>query len=39
MKTAQWRKEQCERADLGRDSYCQNLFTPIQQFCEEKARR
>jgi hypothetical protein len=39
MKTAEWRKEQCQRVGLGRDSYCQNLFTPIQQFCEEKSAR
>jgi hypothetical protein len=35
MKTAQWRKDQCQRVDLSRDSNCQNLFAPIQQFCEE----
>lgn len=35
MKTAQWRKEQCQRAGLERDSYCESLFTPIQQFCEK----
>ena len=34
MKTAQWRRDQCQRVDLSRDSNCQNLFTPIQQFCE-----
>ena len=33
-RTAQWRKEQCQRAGLERDSYCESLFTPIQQFCE-----
>ena len=35
MKTAQWRKEQCQRAGLERDSYCEGLFTPVQQFCEK----
>jgi hypothetical protein len=35
MKTAQWRKEQCQRAGLERDSYCESLFTPVQQFCEK----
>ena len=35
MKTAQWRKEQCRRAGLERDSYCESLFTPVQQFCEK----
>jgi hypothetical protein len=38
MKSAQWVREQCRRVDLSRDSYCQNLFTPIQQFCEEGKR-
>lgn len=35
MRTAQWRKEQCQRAGLERDSYCESLFAPIQQFCEK----
>ena len=38
MKTAQWRRDQCQRFDLSRDSNCQNLFSPIQQFCEEGRR-
>ena len=38
MKAARWKIEQCRRADLSRDSNCQNLFTPIQQFCEEGRR-
>jgi hypothetical protein len=38
MKTAQWRKEQCRRFDLSRDSNCTSLFSPIQQFCEEGRR-
>ena len=38
MKTAQWRRDQCQRVDLSRDSNCQNLFTAIQQFCEEGRR-
>ena len=37
MKSAQWRVEQCRRVELSRDNYCQNLFTPIQQFCEAKS--
>jgi hypothetical protein len=36
MKTAKWRIEQCRRFDLSRDSNCQNLFAPVQQFCEER---
>ena len=35
MKTAQWRKEQCQSAGLESDSYCESLFTPVQQFCEK----
>jgi hypothetical protein len=38
-RTAQWRKEQCQRAGLERDSYCERLFTPIQQFCDVKSGR
>lgn len=38
MKAARWKIEQCRRVDLSRDSNCQNLFTPIQQFCEEGRR-
>ncbi|HKO34903.1 MAG TPA: hypothetical protein VJV21_00380 [Pyrinomonadaceae bacterium] len=37
MKTAQWRKEQCQRAGLEGDSYCESLFTPVQQFCDTQA--
>lgn len=36
IKTAQWRIEQCRRVNLSRDNNCQNLFTPIQQFCEAR---
>jgi hypothetical protein len=35
MKTAQWRRDQCQRYDLGGDSNCPNLFGSVQQFCEE----
>jgi len=39
IKTAQWRTAQCRRVGLSLDSNCQNLFTPIQQFCEEGSRQ
>jgi hypothetical protein len=39
IKTAQWRISQCRRVDLSSDSNCQNLFTPVQQFCEQKASK
>jgi hypothetical protein len=38
IKTGHWQIEQCRRVDLSRDSNCQSLFTPIQQFCEEGRR-
>jgi len=36
MKSAQWRVDQCRRIDLSGDRYCQQLFQPVQQFCEMK---
>lgn len=38
-KTARWRVDQCRKFDLSQDSQCQNLFTPMQQFCDERARK
>jgi hypothetical protein len=34
MKSAEWKLRQCRQAGLQSDSNCQNLFTPVQQFCE-----
>src|SRR5437588_3573136 len=34
MKSAQWRRDQCSRVDLSKDSYCQQLFQPVQDYCE-----
>ena len=39
MKSAQWRVEQCRHIDLSSDSYCQQLFQPVQQFCERGPRK
>jgi len=39
IKSAQWRTEQCRRVDLASDHNCQNLFTPVQQFCEQEISR
>jgi hypothetical protein len=39
MKSAEWRLKQCRQAGLQSDSNCQNLFTPVQQFCEMKSQR
>jgi hypothetical protein len=34
MKAAEWKLKQCRLAGLQSDNNCQNLFTPVQQFCE-----
>ena len=39
IKTAQWRISQCQHFDLEKDSNCHNLFAPVQQFCDERARK
>lgn len=38
MKSAEWQGDQCRRVDLSKDSYCRQLFQPVQQFCEHGAR-
>ena len=38
MKSGQWRVDQCSKFDLEGDKYCQQLFSPVQQFCERGAR-
>jgi hypothetical protein len=39
MKTAEWKLKQCREAGLQTDQNCQNLFAPVQQFCEQKSSR
>src|SRR6266496_1784249 len=39
IKSAQWRISQCRRVDLASDNNCQNLFQPVQQFCDERGRK
>ena len=39
MKTAEWRLKKCRQAGMAGDNNCQNLFTPIQQFCETPNKR
>lgn len=39
MKSAEWQIAQCRQAGLGEDSYCRQLFQPVQQFCERGARK
>jgi len=38
-KSAQWRRDQCPRIELSKDSYCQQLFQPVQDYCENGPRR
>ena len=35
MKSSQWRFEQCKRVGLSSDQYCQQLFAPVQRFCQK----
>ncbi len=35
IKSGQWRVTQCQLADLSSDQYCQQLFAPVQRFCEK----
>ena len=37
IKSAQWRREQCFVRELETDTYCQQLFSSVQQFCERPA--
>lgn len=39
VKSAQWRISQCKQFDLSSDRYCQNLFQPVQQFCQRRAQK
>lgn len=39
MKGAEWQLAQCRQAGLSGDSYCRQLFQPVQQFCELGARK
>jgi len=39
LKSAEWRKSQCNRVDLASDSYCAQLFQPVQEFCEKGPRK
>ena len=38
IRSGQWRVEQCQRVDLSSDQYCQQLFAPVQRFCEKSKR-
>jgi len=39
MKSAQWRIGQCRRVSLSEDKYCQQMFQPVQDYCEKTAPR
>jgi len=39
IKSGQWRVAQCQRVDLSSDQYCQQLFAPVQRFCEKRTVR
>jgi hypothetical protein len=39
IKSGEWRKAQCSRVDLSKDSYCQQLFQPVQEFCAKGPRK
>ena len=39
IKSGQWRVDQCRKIDLASDNYCQQLFQPVQEFCERGPRR
>lgn len=39
MKSAEWQAEQCRRVDLATDSYCRQVFQPVQQYCEAGKRK
>lgn len=35
IKSNEWRVAQCKRVGLSSDQYCQQLFAPVQRFCEK----
>ena len=39
MKTAQWRREQCEKYGLTEAQQCGQLFQQVQQYCERRGRK
>jgi len=36
MKSAEWQQQKCKDVGMAADTYCSQLFTQAQQFCEEK---
>lgn len=39
MKSAQWQQQKCKDAGLAADTYCSQLFTQVQQFCEDRRNK
>lgn len=39
IKSGQWRVDQCSKIGLSSDSYCQQLFQPMQEFCARGTRK
>ena len=39
VESGRWRVAQCEHYDLSEDKYCQQLFAPVQKFCERGGSR
>lgn len=39
IKSGQWRVAECQRVNLSSDQYCQQLFAPVQHFCERPTLR
>ncbi len=39
MKSVQWQQQKCKAVGLAADTYCSQLFTQVQQFCEDKRNK
>ncbi len=38
IKSAQWQMEQCKRHGLSTNNQCQQVFSQVQQFCEQRGQ-
>lgn len=36
IKSGKWQQAQCERAGLGSDQYCRQLFQGVERFCDKR---
>lgn len=39
IKSAQWQQQKCQAVGLTADTYCSQIFTQVQQFCEDSATK